>query len=194
MYMQGLFEAEPIQRFSAPLADRHQWKAVKAYLTEQCRLPKALVDRLYQQRLAYANAEGKAVFALRDLEEGGVVGALLYDLATGSRAEQVVLVDSPIEAMSKWVLDQSDTRPRSYTSVSQWPELPPDWLEQWGEAILAFGRQVAADLIELDAGRRVLPQGESWNQDLQDNWQQQFGKVRRWQRNIREQQASIDLD
>jgi hypothetical protein len=53
----------------------------------------------------------------------------------------VVLVDSLVEAMSKWVLDQPGQG--LYVSVSQLEELP---------------------LVELlAAGVRVLPQGESWN-------------------------------
>jgi hypothetical protein len=180
-YVQGLFEAAPIQRFVAPLADERQWQPVKAYLTERCRLPKALVDRLHQQGLIYADAEGKAVFVLRDLEDAGFAGALLYGLeagayevAAGSRSqayfylkggegsEQVVLVDSPIEAMSKWVLDQPDARQRSYVSVLHWQDLPQDWLAQQEEVILALGREDLAD------GEQVWPRGTSWNQDLQD--------------------------
>jgi hypothetical protein len=194
-YVQGVFEAEPMQRFVAPLADERQWKQVKAFLTERCRLPKALVDRLHQQGLVYANAEGKAVFALRDLEEGEVLGALLYDLETetygaaegsrsqtyfylkgGERAEQVVLVDSPIEAMSKWILDHSDKRRRLYVSVGQLQELPQDWLEKQGEVVVAFGREAMAEEVELEFGRQVLPQGESWNQDLQDDLRRRFAR------------------
>jgi hypothetical protein len=53
----------------------------------------------------------------------------------------VVLVDSPVEAMSKWVLDQPEQGQWLYVSVSQLEELP---------------------LVELlAAGVQVLPQGES---------------------------------
>jgi hypothetical protein len=93
-----------------------------------------------------------------------VQGALLSDrkmggwtIADGSRSEsyfylgsagQVVLVDSPVEAMSKWVLDQPERGQWLYVSVSQLEELPQ------------VGR--------LAACVRVLPQGESWNQDFRD--------------------------
>jgi hypothetical protein len=191
-YVQGLFEAASIQRFVAPLADERQWHKVKGFLTERCRLPKALVDRLHQQGLVYANGVGKAVFALRDLEDGEVTGALLYDLETGTYevaegsrsqsyfylkggegAEEVVLVDSPIEVMSKWILDQPDTQQRSYVSVGQWQELPQDWLAQQEEVILALGREDLAD------GEQVWPRGASWNQDLQDWSRVRFAPERR---------------
>jgi hypothetical protein len=213
-YVQGLFEAEPIQWFVAPLADRHQWKAVKAHLTDRCRLPKALVNRLYQQGLVYANAEGKAVFALRDLEEGKVVGALLYDLGTedyevvvgsrsqayfylkgGDRAEQVVLVDSPIEAMSKWVLDQPESQQRSYVNVLPLQDLPQDWLGRQGEVMLAFGRAVAEGLGEMDGEIRVLPKGESWSQDLQEDLRRRFEQGKRGEREVMQrEQTSFEIE
>jgi hypothetical protein len=213
-YMQGLFEAEPIQRFIAPLADERQWKQVKAYLTERCRLPKALVDRLHQQGLVYANAERKAVFALRDLEEGEVLGALLYDLETetygaaegsrsqtyfylkgGEKAEQVVLVDSPIEAMSKWVLDQPDARQQSYVSVLPLQDLPQDWLGRQGEVMLAFGREVAEGLGEMDGEIRVLPKGESWSQDLQEDLRRRFEQGKREEREVmKRERTSFEIE
>jgi hypothetical protein len=101
-----------------------------------------------------------------------VQGALLYDreleewtIVAGSQAEsyfylgsgeQVVLVDSPVEAMSKWVLDQPERGKRLYVSVSALEALPQ------------VGR--------LAAGVRVLPQGESWNQDLRDKLRMRFDR------------------
>jgi hypothetical protein len=114
------------------------------------------------------------VFLMRDLDDRSMQGALLYDreigeytIADGSRStsyfylgsgEQVVLVDSPVEAMSKWVLDQPERGQRLYVSVAELEELP------------LVGR--------LAAGVQVLPQGESWNQDLRDELRVRLGKGR----------------
>jgi hypothetical protein len=106
------------------------------------------------------------------IDDRTVQGTLLYDremggytIAAGSRSEsyfylgsgeQVVLVNSPVAAMSKWVLDQPERGQRLYVSVAELEEL----------------RQVG----RLAAGVRVLPQGESWNQDLQDELRMRLGR------------------
>jgi hypothetical protein len=173
-HTQALFAAAPVQAFVPPQADEGQWLGVKRYLTQALGLPSGLVDRLHRQGLVYAGRDGKVVFLMRDLDDRTVQGALLYDremrgstIAAGSRSvsyfylgsgEQVVLVDSPVEAMSKWVLDQPERGQRLYVSVSELEDL-----QQVGR---------------LAAGVRVGPQGESWNQDLRDALRVRLGKGR----------------
>jgi Plasmid recombination enzyme len=163
-YTQALLAAAPVEAFIPPQADERQWLGMKRYLTQALGLPSGFIDRLHRQGLVYAGRDGKGVFLMRDLDDRSVRWALLYDrevggytIAAGSRSasyfylgsgEQVVLVDSPVEAMSKWVLDQPEQAQGLYVSVSPLEDLPQ------------VGR--------LAAGVRVLPQRESWNQDLQD--------------------------
>ncbi len=126
---QVVFAAEPVQRFMPPLADEQQWQWVREHLARTLKLPAGLVDRLHDQGLVYANADRRIVFLHRAIESAKVNGATLYSpmtgdwvVAAGSRRSQgwfyldrdnpmgakpqrVVLVESPIEALSKWVLE-----------------------------------------------------------------------------------------
>jgi hypothetical protein len=83
-------------------------------------------------------------------------------------------VDSPIEAMSKWILDQPDARQRLYVSLGQLQTLPQDWLEKQGEVVVAFSQEVMAKVVAPEFRRHVLPEGESWNQDVQDDLRRRF--------------------
>jgi hypothetical protein len=187
-YTQALFAAAPVQTFVPPQADERQWSGVKRYLTQALGLPSGLVDRLHRQGLVYAGRDGKGVFLMRDLDDRTVQGALLYDremggytIVDGSRSESyfylgsgesVVLVDSPVEAMSKWVLDQPERGQGLYVSVAELEDLPQ------------VGRLVA--------GVRVLPQGESWNQDLQDDLRVGFERGK--QVNLGKGRSGLELD
>jgi hypothetical protein len=116
-------------------------------------------------------------FLLRDLHDRSVQGAMFYDLemedyaiVEGSRedayfylgnGERAVVVENPVEAMSKWVLEQPGAAGH-YLGVLPSQDWPQDWLAGQGEVVLALGPEDVAD------GERVWPRGASWNHDLQD--------------------------
>ncbi|MBE9137389.1 strawberry notch C-terminal domain-containing protein, partial [Nodosilinea sp. LEGE 07088] len=117
-----------------------RWDAVREYLVEGRKLPAVLVDRLHERRLVYADQYQNAVFVRHSLQaqswqRGEVVGASLrgtwgednhfHGLAPGSARDQgwfwigtgqgpvnrVLLVESPIDAMSLAVLDRAQRGP-----------------------------------------------------------------------------------
>jgi hypothetical protein len=68
---------------------------------------------------------------------------------------------NPVEAMSKWVLEQPGAAGH-YLTVLPSQDWPQDWLAGQGEVVMALEREDVA------GGEQVWPIGASWNQDLQD--------------------------
>ncbi len=194
--VEEIFQAEPVQRFMPPQADEQQWQRVREHLTQGLRLPEGLVDQLHRQGLVYADADRQIVFLHREIAAAEVNGATLYSpmtgdwaVAAGSRRSQgwfyvdgeaageqprrVVLVDSPIEALSKWVLEQAG-QGRSLFLVTKLGVLNQNqdlgqWLESIPEVVLA----VRSDRLEPQFQHKFpgmlqeQPSAESWHEDLQ---------------------------
>ncbi|NEZ55407.1 strawberry notch C-terminal domain-containing protein [Adonisia turfae] len=127
-------EADPKQ-LEMPEPNEHRWAGVKEYLVNRRKLPEALVDRVHEKGLVYADDHQNAVFVRHGLQDGGwqrgeVTGASLrgtwgehnsyHRLVPGSVRElgwfrigtgqgpvqRVLLTESPIDAMSLAVLDK----------------------------------------------------------------------------------------
>ena len=127
-------EAEP-RRLEMPDPSEKRWAGVKDYLVNRRKLPEALVDRVHEKGLVYADDHQNAVFVRHGLQGGGwqrgeVTGASLrgtwgehnsyHRLVPGSVREwgwfrigtgqgpvqRVLLTESPIDAMSLAVLDK----------------------------------------------------------------------------------------
>ncbi|MEM6517723.1 MAG: strawberry notch C-terminal domain-containing protein [Cyanobacteria bacterium P01_C01_bin.70] len=127
-------EREPRQ-LVMPDSSEYRWQAVREYLVETRKLPAALIDRLHERGLIYADNHQNAVFVRHSLKKstwarGEVTGASLrgtwgednhyHGMVPGSARDQgwfwigagrgavqrVLLTESPIDAMSLAVLDK----------------------------------------------------------------------------------------
>jgi hypothetical protein len=190
--VEEIFEAESVQQFMLPQADEQRWQRVRAHLTQGLRLPEGLVDQLHRQGLVYADADRRIVFLHRDLNGEAFTGATVYSIedgeycvAEGNRRSQgwfyveagnaeesmqrVVCVDSPIEAMALWVLEQPVRGRTLYLAVSsgdRWAEM----LANVPEVVIA-SRSLIDKLqpAALPGANWQFPEGPNWRQTLQDS-------------------------
>ena len=190
---------EPVQEFIPPVPEQSKWLSVKQYLTRTRLLPSGLVDRLHEQGLVYADQKQNAVFIRRSIDEDKITGASLRGtagsdnqfkgLAKGSkrkegwfyfeRGEQsgdpvrrVVLIESPIDAMSLAVLERTDSVKTLYLSTDGAGGIPIEYLKEVKEVVLALDRdrsgQEMAERIKSQLPNAVskTPKAIDWNQDL----------------------------
>ena len=167
--------------------------------------PSGLVDRLHERGLIYADKNQNAVFIRRALDESRITGASLRGtvgednkfkgLAKGSRRKdgwfyftkgeqssdpvrRVVLVESPIDAMSLAVLERTDSKKTLYLSTDGAGGIPTEYLKEVGEVVIAFDRDLAGREMteriksQLPEGSTKTPLSNDWNQELIDtmNW------------------------
>jgi hypothetical protein len=157
------------------------------------------VDGLHSQGLIYADVKQNAVFLRKSLE-GEVTGASLRGtykdstfkgLAAGSRRDEgwfifsrglgelqrIVLVESPIDAMSAAALRGQKTGTTMFISGDGAGPIPTDFLQQHlaggGQVIVAndadsMGEEMAQKVIEVLPGvTRAQPAfGKDWNEEL----------------------------
>ena len=205
-----IIQTEPVPEFTPPVPEPDKWQRVKQYLTRNRKLPSGLVDRLHEQGLIYADKNQNAVFIRRALDESKITGASLRGtvgedntfkgLAKGSKRKKgwfyfdkgeqsndpvrrVVLVESPIDAMSLAVLERTDSKKTLYLSTDGAGGIPTEYLKEVGEIVIAFdrdraGREMAQRVqSRLPFAVRKIPKAIDWNQDLINSldW---FGKSR----------------
>jgi 5S rRNA maturation endonuclease (ribonuclease M5) len=196
---QEIIKTEPVQEFIPPVTAQDKWQYVKQYLTRQRLLPSGLVDKLHEQGLIYADQNQNAVFIRRSLDEERITGATLRGtagednkfkgLAKGSRRKdgwfyfergeqsgdsvrRVVLVESPIDAMSLAVLERTDSVKTLYLSTDGAGQIPIEYLKQVKDIVIAFDRdaggQEMAERIKAQLPNAVskTPKAIDWNQDL----------------------------
>lgn len=194
-----IIQSEPEVEFVPPAVDESKWSGVRGYLTRQRKLPSSLVDRLHESGLVYADRRQNAVFLRRPLAKSKVTGASLRGtaganntfkgLAKGSKRSQgwfyfeqgeqstdsikrVVLVESPIDAMSLAVLERTDSRKTLYLSADGAGQLPFEFLRSVEEVAIAFDNDAAGEEMvekiksELPEAVRKTPKSVDWNQDL----------------------------
>lgn len=194
-----IVQDEPVKEFIPPAVNDQKWSGVKDYLTRQRKLPSSLVDRLHGSGLIYADQRQNAVFLRRSLTESKVTGASLRGtvgvdnsfkgLAKGSKRSQgwfyfeqgeqegdsikrVVLVESPIDAMSLAVLERSNSRKTLYLSTDGAGELPFEFLQGMEKIEIGFDNDAAgkemAERIKSKIPEAVIkiPKSVDWNQDL----------------------------
>jgi predicted RNA methylase len=186
-----------------------RWDAVREYLVEGRKLPAVLVERLHERGLVYADEYQNAVFVRHSLQarswqRGETVGASLrgtwgeknhfHGLAPGSARDQgwfwigtgqglvnrVLLVESPIDAMSLAVLDRAQRGPEGvsiYLSTDGSGGLPVKELKavlgSGGIVAAAFDADIAGELMawrvaqQVPGIERLTPnQGKDWNEVL----------------------------
>jgi hypothetical protein len=224
-------EREP-RVLEVPAANEHRWAGVREYLVEGRKLPAVLVDRLSERGLIFADDHQNAVFLRHQLQaqtwsRGEVIGASLrgtwgeqnhfHGLAPGSARDQgwfwigtgqgpvnrVLLVESPIDAMSLAVLDRAQRGPEGvsiYLSTDGSGGVPVEALKtvlrSRGLVAAAFDADVAGETMawrvaqQVPGIERLTPnQGKDWNEVLVNpegggnGWQQicpELGQLWRW--------------
>ena len=194
-----IIQTEPVPEFTPPVAEPNRWKSVRKYLTRNRKLPSGLVDRLHEQGLIYADKNQNAVFIRRALDESKITGASLRGtvgednkfkgLAKGSKRKdgwfyftkgeqssdpvrRIVLVESPIDAMSLAVLERTDSKKTLYLSTDGAGGIPTEYLKQIKEVVIAFdrdrsGKEMAARIkAQLPNAVVKTPSSVDWNRDL----------------------------
>ena len=194
-----IINTEPVREFIPPVPEPNRWQKVKQYLTRTRKLPSGLVERLHLEGLIYADKNQNAVFIRRSIDESKVTGASLrgtagFDnqfkgLAKGSKRKEgwfyftkgeqskdpvrrVVLVESPIDAMSKAVLERTDSVKTLYLSTDGTGQIPTEYLKEVDSVVIAFdrdkaGREMAQRVqSQLPNAVRKTPKAIDWNIDL----------------------------
>lgn len=194
-----IIKTESIREFLPPVPAQDKWQKVKQYLTRDRKLPSSLVDKLQEQGLIYADENQNAVFIRRSIDESRITGASLRGtvgkdnnfkgLAKGSRrfdgwfyfergeqlsdpVRRVVLVESPIDAMSLAVLERTDSKKTLYLSTDGAGQIPTEYLKEVGEVAIAFDRDRAGremtERIKEQLPKAIVktPKAIDWNQDL----------------------------
>ena len=194
-----IIKTEPVHEFRPPVPEQDKWQGVKQYLTRTRKLPSGLVDRLHKQGLIYADKNQNAVFIRRSIDESKITGASLrgtagFDnqfkgLAKGSKRKEgwfyfdkgeqsidpvrrVVLVESPIDAMSLAVLERTDSVKTLYLSTDGAGQIPTEYLKEVREVVIAYdndepGQEMAQRVqSQLPNAKRKTPKANDWNIDL----------------------------
>ena len=158
-----------------------------------------MIDRLHERGLIYADYNQNAVFIRRSLDESKIIGAskrgtVGFDnqfkgLAEGSKrsegwfyftkgeqksdpVKRVVLVESPIDAMSLAVLERTDSLKTLYLSTDGTGQIPTEYLKEVGSVVIAFDRDRAGREMteriksQLPGASTKIPSSNDWNQDL----------------------------
>ena len=194
-----IIKTEPVREFTPPVPEPDKWQSVKQYLTRTRKLPSNLVDRLHEEGLIYADKNQNAVFLRRSIDESKTTGASLRGtagednqfkgLAKGSKRKEgwfyfakgeqsndpvrrVVLVESPIDAMSLSVLERTDSVKTLYLSTDGAGQIPIEYLQEVFEVVIAYdndqaGKEMAQRVSsQLPQAKRKTPKTIDWNQDL----------------------------
>ncbi|MEM9004492.1 MAG: MobV family relaxase [Cyanobacteria bacterium P01_F01_bin.86] len=134
-------------RLKLPVKSEPKWLGIRKHIFQQNYLPSKMLEALYEKGLVYASEDGQVVFIERDLK-GEVAGATVWngvgsaspqesrfervensadnaafyvvvpDNMPVDRLERVVVTDTPIEALSKRVLETGgQVLPTKYIAV-----------------------------------------------------------------------------
>ena len=191
-------------KFKPPQPEESQWERVRDYLLSSRKLPDYLIDSLHRMGAIYADSSQNAVFLMRT-KEREVGGAFLCGTAGGNDnqfmgyadntlrhsswfvfqrgksegdpVERVVILQSPIDALSFAALDRTQQEKRTlYLVASCGSQLPMDYLFD-KEVVVAYSRggdEKALFIKQLiPHANRHRPRGEDWNADLQELYLEQ---------------------
>lgn len=194
-----IIQTELIPQFTPPVIEESKWQAVRKYLTRTRLLPSGLVDSLHEQGLVYADIQQNAVFLRRSIDNEQITGASLRGtvgdnntfkgLAKGTKRNQgwfyfqqgeqssdsikrVVLVESPIDAMSLAVLERTDSKKTLYLSTDGAGQIPNEFLAEVKEVVVAYDNDEPGNLMaqkvrsQFPNSVRKLPKAIDWNEEL----------------------------
>lgn len=188
----------PAPRFEPPQPDESRWQAVEHYLVNKRKLPSNLIQALHEAGLIYADCFSNAVFVMQTREreiigafkrgsKGGTnnrfmgyakdtlrdKGWFFFQLGgeDGESAQRVVILKSPIDAISYAALNLPEKR-TLYLVADSVRQLPPlDYLTD-KEVVVAYdlnGDEKAREIKQhVPHALRQRPQGEDWNEDLRE--------------------------
>lgn len=192
-------KGESAPRFTPPTPDESRWPAVHHYLTHTRKLPENWVKALHASGLVYADDRQNAVFVQRSLD-GKITGAFVrpttgldntfLGLAPGSKrsagwfymrcsgsetdlVQRAVLTKSPIDALSKAVLDQPHSQRTLYLATDSARSLPYEFLREVSQVVVAYdndaaGNETAKQIKQLvPHATRHRPKAKDWNEELQ---------------------------
>lgn len=216
-------DEHPREPFTPPELQEDQWQQVRDYLTGTRKLPGALVDRLHEAGLLYADEYGNAVFLRRSFA-GEVTGAALRGtvgknnsfkgLAPGTRrtggwfmirgnqdeadddaTEKVVVCESPIDALSYVTLHPSK-QSTLYLSTDGVGSVPVEELRQTPQVVLAMDNDPAGEAMA-ERLRKELPQSERHTPVAKD-WNEELQRhLQQWQQQLRQewqQEQTYDVE
>jgi Plasmid recombination enzyme len=194
----AILQSEPMRLFTLPEPAEQHWQVARSHLTQPLKFPTRLIDRLHKQGLIYADSKQDIVFVYRSLERQEKSGASLYliqhstwqtlEMAQGwfyldpkgqSRKppQRIVLVDSPTEAIAKYLLEQpqqvrsakAEISPRSlYLAVDEVEPLLLEKLQEFSQITLACssGRQLELMQHIVSSCGIEEPRNATWQTDL----------------------------
>lgn len=186
-----IFQSESRRVFTLPESAEQHWQTAQSYLTRSLKFPTRLIHQLHRQGLIYANLEQDLVFVYRSLDQQTKTGAMVHsiqqstwqhpELAQGwfyiaprgkskKPPQRIVLVDSPTEAISKYLLEQPQGMPSLYLSVNEITSLPSEQLHAFAEITFAGDpgqqRELMAQIPSHLFWAVETPQTGTWHGDL----------------------------
>ena len=175
-------------KLAIPAPDSHQLWRVKGYLTHQRGIPSALIDRLIQSTLLYADARANAVFLLlgkdhipvgaelrgtterrwRGMAPGSRKDLGFFSIADAQAQPPIILCESAIDAISCFALHPDH---RCISTSGARPN--PEWLRAFVDHAIPIycgfdtdptGETAARAMISLYPSiQRLRPSRHDWN-------------------------------
>lgn len=197
-----IINSEPPPKFTLPVEDKSKWSSVSNYLTQKRGIPENFVEVLHNRGLVYADGQQNAVFVMRNLD-AQVRGAFLqetrgennnfkgYEKGTKRRegwfhfhlggqptspAEKVVLCKSPMDAISRAMLEYQvkgvPSKRTLYIALDDPKSLPVEQLQHIPTVQVAFAPDESGNAAAravagvLPQARRNKCKARDWNEEL----------------------------
>lgn len=129
-------------------------------------IPTALLQVLEQNHQLRMNAQGKVEF-IKTLLGGQDTEDPAFALLTGKRVERAIVTNSPIEAISAFLLEEERQQkvPTLYLSIEKKEELPTQFLSQLEKVVISMDTPKATQEImhSLEHRRNVSVASIDWN-------------------------------
>jgi Plasmid recombination enzyme len=211
LFTKEVIKTAPVPKFTPPTCDEKGWQQVRNHLLDELKVASKVVDKLHREGLIYADGKQNLVSIRRNLDKfvtgaslkGTLAGAgnKFTSLSTGSKRsggwfyfessadinapiERVVLVNSPLEALSLASLEQSPVQKTIYLSLEETSQLPLEFLRSLPpkSVLIALNNNPSskklAHLIRQQLPKQTVfkrPRSIDWNTELVKSayWQQQ---------------------
>lgn len=151
-------------------------------------IPTALSTALFEIGKLDVDNQGEAVFVKQPIV-GQVTENPAFWIATGEKVEKAIVTDSPVEAISAFLIDYYATQPyvpTVYLSIEQTPELPMELMEQLDYVVVGVKDEALASQL-----KSTLPDAQHQS-DGQLFWNQLW--LQQLQRQQLEQLEKEDLE